>query len=174
MENSFVLNGFAEFGGGLFIYKSSIDFNNIVVFNNSGKNTAGGIELFCTKHQSSKPSKINNSHIIKNSGALAGGIYAHEGNILLDNIIIKYNLSSLSCGGISIGQTNKFDLADIRLRNSIVEENLGSVCGGLFCSNFRPILEDMITNSITMNSNNSDGNANFQQLLSDDNNHETY
>ena len=129
MDNSFILNGFAEFGGGLFLYKSSIDFNNILVFNNKGKSTVGGIELFWTKHQPSKPSKIKNSQIIKNSGAQAGGIYAHEGNVHLENLIIKNNRSSLSCGGISISQTNKFDLADIRLRNSIIEENLGSVCG---------------------------------------------
>lgn len=167
MKDCIILNGYAEFGGGLFIYESSVDIDNITVFNNSAKTTAGGLELTRLRYDrsSSGPSIIKNSYILKNSGFQCGGVYVREGNVTLNNLSITNNASSHLCGGILINKINRYDLSDIRLINSTVQENTGDICGGLYCDNYEPKSEDIITNLIRNNSTRSGETPNFLQSL---------
>jgi len=166
MKNCFILNGYAEFGGGSFIYESSVDIDNITVFNNMGKPGAGGIELSRLRYNRilNKPSIIKNSKIIKNSSFFYGGIRVDHGNLIMNNLLIKYNSSNFH-GGIYIERGSRVDFSVTRLINSVIEENTGGTCGGLYCSDYEPYSEDIITNLIRNNFSNTGDSPNLQHSI---------
>lgn len=163
LKNCLFVNGHADNGGGMFIYNNFLDFENILVLNNSAKSRTGGIEIWTPKYNSGKPSRINNSYIVKNKGFHVGGISIENGSIILNKLKILFNISNGMCGGINISKTSIIGHIDTSLRNSKILNNFRLICGGVVFSGFAPKGEDLITNLIAGNTSKESKNPNIYQ-----------
>ena len=134
VEGFTIINGFANYGGGIYCqYSSPTITNNIITENTVGSSGRGG-GIYC---EYSSPT-ITNNIITENtvgSFGVGGGIYCLGSspniinNIITGNIIESYGFG----GGISC-----YSGSSPTITNNIITENSAFFGGGIYCSGSSP------------------------------------
>jgi hypothetical protein len=121
-ENVIDSNFASDGGGGLYLYRSTVDFDgntishNIVYFVNWEEYGGGGISLY------NSSATLNNNNIISNSAYYGGGLHFYKSVVALSRDMIEKNTSSYG-GGIYSIQGN------VWLSNTLVLNNQAEIAG---------------------------------------------
>ena len=97
-----------------------------------------------------------------NGSSFGGGILSKRSRVVLENLVIANN-SAFAGGGICFYSTDLFKY-DCRISNVLIQENLASEGGGVFCVNHSLIINNSIINNNGMDLYGSGGG--IQALLS--------
>ncbi len=164
LSNIILIKGKAEIGGGLYCGSCFMIADNLIVYKNEANSGGGGggITIASPREYKCSYSKLINSKIISNFSTGTGGIYIFRGHLIVDQSIIKHNVASWGCGGLELS-TLPSDHTDIRIANSIIENNTGTHCGGINYQNSKPLGDDVLSNIIRNNISTLDYDHNMKQ-----------
>jgi hypothetical protein len=87
--------------------------------------------------------------------------------IIVDNNLVKFNNSSMGCGGVNLDIAVDIPISfitDIRILNNTIENNIGFNCGGINFTNNKPSGDDLLANTIRNNSSELRAVDNFSQF----------
>ena len=134
-----ITNGYANYGGGLYLNNSSPSLINIVINSNTAGSEGGGV--YCDNSQASFDSVIIDGNISFEglNGGYGGGMYLKYSNIIFLNGKISNNLGS-GGGGVYLSNSSP------TFENTLIENNNGMAYGGgIYCHNYSsPILYKLI------------------------------
>jgi len=99
-----IRNGYAEYGGGIYIFEASPTISNCIITDNEATGTdysngGGGISVYYYDNRDSYP-RITNCTITKNTAYKGGGLFSGADGGTVTNCTITNNTASYSGGGI--------------------------------------------------------------------------
>lgn len=99
INNTYFINNFAKYGGGIFFSKGSTELSNIVMANNTSD--YGGAFMVSQNYESDRTIRIRNASIINNTSVYQKAIYIEGGIIKLINTIL-WNTTPITGGNLSL------------------------------------------------------------------------
>ena len=135
IQNILIKNGSADKGGGIYCFKSSPIFQNIIIDHNEAFEYGGGI--YC-KHNSSP--YLDNIVIKNNDAILGGGFYCSDNSSpIMINVIISDNKAYASGGGFYC-----YNNCTPTMENVVIRNNFSSYGGGVYILDSAPVLHHVI------------------------------
>ncbi|HHE38010.1 MAG TPA: hypothetical protein ENL20_05495, partial [Candidatus Cloacimonetes bacterium] len=142
LRNIKIINGLAEYGGGVYCLDSELDLENVVISNNSSTRYGGGIYYSFSNSNLSNVEITGNSVPLNYYSTYGGGICCHNSNLDFSEVRISDNEAEYG-GGLGISSES-----NISFLNVFLTDNQAQRGGGIYCSHS---ILDMENISITGN-----------------------